>query len=234
MERKEILRTDFPSARRGYDRDAVDAHLRKLADQVDLLQGQQEGGLGLTSLAEMASEKVTGVIRAAEQAAAQLEAEARAQAAARIERAEQAVAGLLDEAEALRERVAALGREVSVSGETRAEVEPQGPPTPAESPAPPAPGVDPQPAEVPEPEPPDESPPGPEPVPEPVPMPDHPEEPPPAAGVSGNGDAGARLVALNMALDGSSREDVERHLASRFGIDDASKLLDDVFARAAR
>ena len=57
---------------------------------------------------------------------------------------------------------------------------------------------------------------------------------PPAAEGSDNGDSGARLVAMNLALDGSSREDVEEHLKEKFGIDDASTLLDDVFARVGK
>ena len=268
MERKEIIRRDFPSARRGYDRKAVEMHLREVADQIEGAEsGQGQGSLRLTSLAETASEKVTNIIKAAEQTAAELEreagqqaeeaaketrgkadeelsaarskaeettAEARAQAAERVKQAEQAVAGLVEEAESLRERIAALGHAQGAGLSERSEVDPQGPPTPAESPAPPAPDVDPTPAEVPEPEVPDEAPPGPEPVPEPTPEPDHPDDVPPAADGSDNGDSGARLVAMNMALDGSSRDDVQQHLASKFGIEDASKLLDDVFARVGK
>jgi hypothetical protein len=268
MERKDIIRRDFPSARRGYDRKAVEMHLRELADRIEGAEsGQGQGSLRLTSLAETASEKVTSIIKAAEQTAAELErearqqaeeaakearakadqeleaartqaekalAEARAGATERINRAEQAVEGLVEEAEALRERIAALGQANAAASQVQLEVDPQGPPTPAESPAPPAPDVDPTPAEVPEPETPDEAPPGPEPVPEPTPEPDHPDDVPPAAEGSDNGDSGARLVAMNMALDGSSREDVQKHLASKFGIEDASKLLDDVFSRVGK
>lgn len=39
----------------------------------------------------------------------------------------------------------------------------------------------------------------------------------------------ARLVAIEMAVGGSSRAEVERHLRSAFGVADASSLLDDVF-----
>ena len=41
---------------------------------------------------------------------------------------------------------------------------------------------------------------------------------------------GARLVALNMALDGASRADVERHLRDEHGVRDPAPLLDEVFA----
>ena len=47
-------------------------------------------------------------------------------------------------------------------------------------------------------------------------------------------DAGARLIALNMALSGSSREETARYLAENFTLDDPEALLDDVFARAGR
>ena len=48
---------------------------------------------------------------------------------------------------------------------------------------------------------------------------------------SGGGDLdGARLVALNMALNGQSREDAERYLAAHFQSVDRLKLIDEVYA----
>jgi DivIVA domain-containing protein len=47
-------------------------------------------------------------------------------------------------------------------------------------------------------------------------------------------EAGARLIALNMALSGSSREDTAAYLAEHFALPDAEALLDDVYARAGR
>jgi DivIVA domain-containing protein len=41
---------------------------------------------------------------------------------------------------------------------------------------------------------------------------------------------GARLVALNMALNGDSREDTGRYLAENFDVPDPDKLLDEVYA----
>jgi septal ring factor EnvC (AmiA/AmiB activator) len=41
---------------------------------------------------------------------------------------------------------------------------------------------------------------------------------------------GARLVALNMALEGSSRQDADRYLAEHFDVPDRARLLDEVFA----
>jgi DivIVA domain-containing protein len=62
-------------------------------------------------------------------------------------------------------------------------------------------------------------------------VPEPPAAPPP---VGETDDAGARLIALNMALSGSSREEVARYLAEHFTVDDLDGLLDDVFARAGR
>jgi DivIVA domain-containing protein len=47
-------------------------------------------------------------------------------------------------------------------------------------------------------------------------------------------EAGARLIALNMALSGSPREDTARYLADHFGLASADALLDDVYARAGQ
>jgi DivIVA domain-containing protein len=54
----------------------------------------------------------------------------------------------------------------------------------------------------------------------------------PAASVaSGAGDLdGARLIALNMALNGESRADAERYLAEHFQSIDRLKLIDEVYA----
>jgi DivIVA domain-containing protein len=41
---------------------------------------------------------------------------------------------------------------------------------------------------------------------------------------------GARLVALNMALNGDSREDTGRYLAENFDVPDRDRLLDEVYA----
>jgi vacuolar-type H+-ATPase subunit H len=71
------------------------------------------------------------------------------------------------------------------------------------------------------------------------------EERAPAPGQEGAGSAGgaaqhaakaigdvdgARLIALNMALNGESREQAERYLAENFELPDREKLLDEVYA----
>ena len=55
------------------------------------------------------------------------------------------------------------------------------------------------------------------------------EEPAPVKGPEGDLD-GARLIALNMALNGDSRADAERYLAENFQQIDRAKLIDEVYA----
>jgi hypothetical protein len=46
-----------------------------------------------------------------------------------------------------------------------------------------------------------------------------------------NGDVdGARLIALNMALNGESRADTDRYLAENFALSDRQKLIEEVYA----
>jgi DivIVA domain-containing protein len=52
-----------------------------------------------------------------------------------------------------------------------------------------------------------------------------------ASGAEGSGDLdGARLIALNMALNGESRADTERYLAENFQLPDRLTLIDEVYA----
>ena len=55
--------------------------------------------------------------------------------------------------------------------------------------------------------------------------------PPPTAPQGADTDLdGARLIALNMALNGESRTDTERYLAENFELPDRLKLIDEVYA----
>jgi len=68
------------------------------------------------------------------------------------------------------------------------------------------------------------------PVPPPAPASPAPPRSEPRAG-AGNGDLdGARLIALNMALNGDSRAATDRYLAEHYELGDRQKLLDEVFA----
>ena len=53
----------------------------------------------------------------------------------------------------------------------------------------------------------------------------------PSAPSGGEADLdGARLIALNMALNGEPREQADRYLAENFDLPDREKLLDEVYA----
>jgi len=110
--------------------------------------------------------------------------------------------------------------------------------------------VEPGPVVVPEPEPPETPEPMPPPTPEPAPPPTPPltpeivpePEPPPDEATppsAGNGAkstdaAGARLVAMNMALDGATRDQIEAKLADDYDLDDPGTIVDDVLALAGK
>ena len=53
-------------------------------------------------------------------------------------------------------------------------------------------------------------------------------------GARSTDEAGARLVALNMALEGSPREATARYLEEQFELPHLAALLDDVYASAGR
>jgi len=67
----------------------------------------------------------------------------------------------------------------------------------------------------------------------------HPEPPPPPAPEpvrapptpSAEAHEGARLVALNMALSGTPRDETDRYLAENFAIEDRGAILDEVYAQ---
>jgi DivIVA domain-containing protein len=236
LSRDQIVRSDFPSARKGYDPGAVDAHLREVADSVQDASGP--------SLADVAAEKVASIVEAAEAKAKEIELDARreadqvlagakAQARDQIERAQRSVAKLIGQADDLRERIGAMADEVigpdaTVAETPQPEPVPEPAPEPVPEPAPPQPEIDPTPVVVPEPEPPREPEPGPVTVPEPAP-----DQPAPAA-LNGAEDQAARLVAMKMALDGSSREEIAKHLAASYELGDSDELLDAVFERAGK
>jgi DivIVA domain-containing protein len=66
----------------------------------------------------------------------------------------------------------------------------------------------------------------PEPEPEPEPAPAR-----SSGGRSIRGAEGARLIALNMALNGTPRDETARYLEQNFDLDDQDSLLDEVYAR---
>jgi len=172
------------------------------------------------SAAAAAADRVRAVLEAAEQSAAELRAEAaqeiegqlaRAQAVAerlsgRADEIEKALQGLAD---SVREELSALKADLE---ELRAVKEGIG--------AAPA-GAELEPEPEPEPDPEPEL--GPEPVVE--------DSTPPVA--QGEGVEGARVIALNMALNGSSRDETAGYLSENFRLDDPDALLDEVYARVS-
>lgn len=97
----------------------------------------------------------------------------------------------------------------------------------AESAAVPIVAHDPEPAPEPEPETPTEA--------EPDPEPEADAEPEPAsapANAPSSAPEGARLVALNMALRGTPRDETARYLLEKYDFGDSDALLDDVYAKA--
>ena len=168
------------------------------------------------------AEKVRTLITDAEERAATIVREAEADAKRIREQAE---------AES-RERLADIRRAFEeLQGKLGAEVEP-GPVTVPE-PEPPA-VPEPEPPPTPEPSPPDPAP-EPEPplIPEPTPPPDE-GTPPSAANGAGKSDdaGGARLVAMNMALEGASREQIVARLDQDYALDDPGAVADQVIALA--
>ena len=51
------------------------------------------------------------------------------------------------------------------------------------------------------------------------------------AGGGGDGAEGARLIALNMALNGTPRDETSRYLEENFDLEDRETILDEVYAR---
>ena len=209
MDRKEIQRADFPTGRRGYDPDAVDEHLRRVADQFEARTHPPAPTLSATT-----SEQVRQILQAAERSVSEMRARASEEASEHVARVQDAADGMLAKLDELEAELGNLLAALRASGERlidglgalQAEV------------AGAAPGTAPEPDDFAPPE----------------------EEDFAAAAPAGgppikDGDeAGARLIALNMALGGSSREETARYLHEHFALEDPEALLDDVFARAGR
>jgi DivIVA domain-containing protein len=235
MDRPSIQRSDFPTVRRGYEPDAVDAHLRHIADEVEALRSRGP-------VASAASSQVQKILEAAETTADQLRADAGEEAQEHVHRVSTAARELLERLGAMHDELGSMmdrlreeaGR---LSAELRTlerDVVELAPPV-EEEPGPLA--VEPEP----EPEP------GPEPVAE-VPEPEEPVEgtPETAAGkarskrgrakpepqAKPDDEEAARLVALDMALAGTPRDETEQYLAEHYTLADPGAILDDVYALA--
>ncbi len=248
LDRQTIERRDFPIGRRGYDPATVDAHLRALAVQVEELQRKAFAGGIDASIASSAGTQVQSILEAAEATAAEIERQAlegarqaRADAdrdaertrAEAVETARAHVAGVAQVAATLLERVGAMDAEVralvdslragagrlasdlaavetnmgelydAASGRGATEAAAAAPPEAFAAELAGAMAVPSVEEAVHEPEP---------------------------AGEGSTDVDGARLIALNMALNGESRADTERYLAENFQLPNRLELVDEVYA----
>ena len=209
-DRQAIERRDFPLVRRGYDTAAVDAHLAALADRIDALERRAaeaaeaaRAAASTASVGRAASEQVRGIVEAAERSAADIERAAREDAERiRAEAARDVERLRAEVAERLRRLLARVeGMEEDVQGlEAPAGTAPSSAPPSAPPPAPAS---------------------APPPAPSSSPL-------PPADGEAD--EEGARIVALEMALSGRSREEADRYLREHFEVADRERLLDEVWA----
>jgi len=226
MEREDIERRDFPTGRKGYEQAAVDAHLRGVADEIERLRaGSASPRRAPASLAAGTSEQVRLILEAAERGAADLREDAGRRAKEHVARVEEAAEGMLERLEALQSELGTLLDGLRASGERLTEglaaLQSQ------------VGDVDVLPAGAAAAEPEDFA--AAEPAPEQEPEPEPEPEPELAAKPTGDTDeAGARIIALNMALGGSSREETAAYLAENFSLADPGALLDDVYAKVGR
>ena len=217
VDRDAIERRDFPVGRRGYDQAAVDEHLRRVADELEALRGRT----GTSSLSAGTSEQVRVILEAAEASAAELRADAARQSSEHVSRVQRVAGAMLDRIDEIERELRALRASAERLTEGLAQLHEQAgelgamATPPEEDFAAAAPAPEPPPADG---------------------SPDSgPADAPTGAAPSANGDeAGARLIALNMALSGTPREETARYLSEHFELADGGALLDDVYERAAR
>jgi DivIVA domain-containing protein len=231
LDRQSIARRDFPTARRGYDAQAVDRHLDAIAGEVDELR--RRAAAPGTALAAQTSEQVRAIIEASEASAAGIREGATADAREHVARVAEA-------ADALRQRIDALERELTAmlgslrggAERLRAELDAiaegtarlataAGDATAEVAPAALGATLGEAAAAAPEPVEPEV------------------EEEPALAAVEAAPERrtdvfGARIVALEWASQGKSREETERHLAEHYDLDDLAGLVEGVYARLAK
>jgi DivIVA domain-containing protein len=260
LDRQSIEKKDFPVGRRGYDPEAVDAHLSSLADEIAELK--RSARRRSDTLASSASDQVRAIVEAAENSAADIQRDAEVEAreirdeanseaqATKEQATEQArdyvgkvsestdtmltrldsMQGELDQLiESLRSGSGRLNSDLKLLetnlNEVRGVVAPR-PSFELEEAAAQAAAAEAAPAA-------EESAPAPEVEPE-----LEAEAAPAEAASPGNGNGaateddaeGARLIALNMALNGTPREETAKYLDENFSLSDAGGLLDEVYA----
>jgi DivIVA domain-containing protein len=276
LDRQTIEKRDFPIGRRGYEPEAVDEHLARLADRIESLERQPQRR-NPESIATVASQQVAAIVQAAESTAADLERQAadeaerirrEAEAAARSTREEaveasqehvgrvsESVAQMLKRVDAMEAELSALVESLRTGanrlqadltllegnmGELAGSSAGRGAPSRADAvaegarsrevlaPAAPAAAPEPPRAAASEEAAPTAAAPADAPA-EKEPTVERPAEAP--AGSTDDEDVeGARLIALNMALNGTARDETDRYLAENFDLSDRAALLDEVYA----
>jgi DivIVA domain-containing protein len=211
VDREAIERHDFPVGRRGYDQAAVDDHLRRVADELERVR-ERSAAPARSSLSAGTSEQVRVILEAAERSAADLRRDAGREAGDHVARVGDAADGMLGRIEQLEAELGKLLDGLRRSGERLAD------------------GLAALQASVEE-------------------MQRDPGEPPvedeedfaaaapaqePARPERADDEAGARIIALNMALGGTPREETAAYLEEHFTLADSGALLDDVYAKVDR
>ena len=257
LERQSIEKKDFPIGRRGYDPEAVDTHLSQLADEVDDLK--RSSRRRTETLASSASDQVRAIVEAAETSAANIQRQAEEEAQeikedasneARTTRedatsqAREYVAKVSESTSSMQQRIDAMESELGALieslrtgsnrlnadlqllgenlGEVRDSVIPRGfEPEAAEAPA------EPEEAATLE---------GETEIAETIIATSEPAIEAPsdveaaATDLPSDDTEGARLIALNMALNGTPRDETDKYLEENFQLPDRSSLLDEVYA----
>ncbi len=249
LDRQSIEKRDFPVGEQGYEQAAVDAHLSAVATQLE--EFQRSAATRTDTLASSAAQRVHAIIEAAEHSAADISRSADEDARSIRERADQEAHATREHAaeeartylervseatNAMMQRLEAMQQEFGVlmeslrsgTGRLQADVQQlEGDLARAREGVIPPPGAA-APAAA------EHAPAGAGALaPEAVEFaevvggggePSH-------EGAEGTDDAeGARLIALNMALNGTPREETERYLSENFQLSDAGGLLDEVYA----
>ena len=260
LDRQSIEKKDFPIGRRGYDPEAVDAHLGSIAEQVDELKSTMRRRS--ESLAETAAEQVRAIVEASESSANQIRSdaekdardirrearaeakqmreEATVQAGQYVSNVSAATSGMVDRLDAVEQELGSLLESLRTSV-TRASADLQlleSHLTEVKDAVSPRHDFEPE-GEMEEPieaEP--EEPSGIEEelllqeedtsvlVEEGVPE----EELEGSEGEFTDDTEGARLIALNMALNGTPRDEVDRYLAENFELSDRAALIEEVYS----
>jgi DivIVA domain-containing protein len=86
LDRQDIERRDFPIGRRGYEPEAVDAHLRRVAQELE--EARRAERPSTASLASAAADQVRSIVEAAETTAADIKRQADDEAAGTRARAQ--------------------------------------------------------------------------------------------------------------------------------------------------